>query len=246
MARQERDYLPRRINQYTPNCQYAADVVHGSSVHKAYLGNPAAGTQTDIATAQDLSTTGTTVTFSSNNESDAKFGRAVVVTGTGTSTGGGTGVVKGRDYLGQPMSETLTFTSSAGGAVATTDKAFYWVESFENGSSALVADIDFGWSDKLGLPYKAVKDIAETSKNRSTQALTEQSLGTLVIGDQVYPATATTGDPRGTYDPTVTLATGTDVYLDYIISADSELVTTGGNDVRVGGLYGVPHYYPTS
>lgn len=114
-----------------------------------------------------------------------------------TSTANISGVnvtITGYDLYGQSMTETR-----AGPNITTINfqKAFYYITNVAvNGA---VANISVGSSNILGVPYRI------TDRGYVVHAgwdnLLADNAGTLVVADTTSPATATTGDTRGTYLP---------------------------------------------
>lgn len=225
------DFFPRRINQYVPAMQYAANVHLGSGVYTASLGSPAVvdtdglldGVNT-TATTGSITVTGNANLGAIGAKSDAKYGRNVTVTGAGS--GSKVLTIHGFDYLGQAMSETLTCSSGA----ATGKKAFYEVTSIDLGAVAGDSDSDFGWGALLGLPYKSTNLLAQRQAG-ATVAISSGSIVTAVITD---PQTATTGDPRGTFDSQDITLAGNEITITAIANA---FVNSDGN----GGLHGIAH-----
>lgn len=183
------DYFPQKINQHVPDMTYASDVVMEGPAH-FQLGAPVALDADGILAAQSIATAGSTTTFASTYTRDnmARYGRNVTVVASGAATSNVT--VKGRDYLGQPMSESYTLN---GTTPVAGKKAFAWIETITFGATAATT-INVGWGDVLGLPYKTEALVTELEDGVAPTA------GTFVAGDETTP-TATTGDPRGTYDP---------------------------------------------
>jgi hypothetical protein len=106
------------------------------------------------------------------------------------------------------------------------NKAFKWIDSVSWTAYATTdRNLSIGTTDKLGLPF-CTQTILKKSKDGVVQ-----SLGTFVTPSRVDPQTATTTDPRGTYDPTMTLD-GTAV-LTAIGLPDNKVNATGN-----GGLHG--------
>ena len=101
--------------------------------------------------------------------------------------------IVGTDYWGQPQTE-----SSPSGATHTGKKAFATITSFSFNASVTAATLTAG--AKLGLPF-AVRsgDIFATAFGDAADAVT------LVAADVTSPATATTGDVRGTVTATAAL-----------------------------------------
>lgn len=112
-------------------------------------------------------------------------------------------VIHGYDYLGQPMTESIDFSASAAGK-----KAFRKIVTVTDGATLT-------WGDEYGLPY------AMASESDG------DAVGTAAVTTD--PATATTGDPRGTADWGTEPDGATDKTLTYTI------------DTSVP-LFGVQHY----
>ena len=165
MPKQAIDYLPRLINQYVPNMEFAADVVNGQVI--ANLGDPAALDADGIfdGVTADATVGGNTYdsddyksTFDGSSTSltttagmiDAKYGRCLTLVGSSGSNHVCT--IYGRDYLGQLMQEQLTLSSTT---VQYGKKAFKYVDSMLVAAGAAGDTCDLGWSDVLGLPYAA-------------------------------------------------------------------------------------------
>ena len=101
--------------------------------------------------------------------------------------------VIGTDFYGQPQTE-----SSASGTTFTGKKAFATITAISVSTNVTGATV--GTGNVLGLPYKVISgDVFGSTFNDAADA------GTVVLGDITLPATATTGDVRGTYTPAGTL-----------------------------------------
>ena len=170
MAKVNADNYPRTISQYVPSMEFAADVV--GDEHIAYLGSPAAADADGIwdgvsATNSDTSYSSSDykTTFDGSSTSltstagmiDATYGRCLVATGSAGSNHVCT--ISGRDYLGQPMQESITLS---GTTVIFGNKAFKYVDTMAIASGAASDTCDIGWTDRLGLPYKAEKVVGYT------------------------------------------------------------------------------------
>jgi hypothetical protein len=216
-------YYPRGINTYVPAMQYSEEAVTEGLV-RVNFGSPpvasAAGilSATSIATAVDTSTFATTYTETNM----APYGRTINIVASGAATSNVK--VYGEDYLGQPMCESYTLN---GTTPVVGKKAFKRVTRVTAGVTGGTT-INVGWADKLGLPYVSVAVIREFADN------VLQSAGTFVAPIFTDPQTLTTGDPRGTYDPTVTLDDTAVVEIDVRVS---DFVNSSGH----GGLQGIAH-----
>ena len=161
-----------------------------------YSVTPAALSANGVATAQavagaaDLTLNGALV---SNGVAVLDFPRAVSVTSTNAGDTTQTATVYGFDAYNQPMTETIAFN---GAATVPGKKAFKRVTRIAI-SAALAGNGSAGTTDVMGLPYRAL------SRNLvlTAQAGAQVTTGTFVAADTTSPATATTGDVRGTYTP---------------------------------------------
>lgn len=225
-----KQFLPRRISQYVPAMQYDADIVLNGA-YRVSLGSPTLPDTDGILDGVDTTAVTGSITVEGNallgvvgNEADSPFGRNITVTGAGA--GAKVLTLVGRDYLGQPMKETVTCSSGN----ATGIKCFKWLDSIELGAVAGDADTDFGWGAEIGLPYKTVKVLSEEADGAPA------SVGTLTAPVLTDPATATTGDPRGTYDPGTTLDGSTEIHV--VLIVDNSV-----NSDDNGGLHGIAHFF---
>lgn len=222
--KQVRDFSVEGMNYYVPAMQAGADL--GQLLYERLnLGAPVVGDADGILNDESIATAGSTTTFETTYSSDnmSLYGRCVSVVASGAATS--TVTVIGRDYLGQPMRETLTLNGTTP-VVGT--KAFKYIDQVSFGATAGTT-IDLGWNDKLGLPYKTVAVEREYANQVVAAA------GTLVGPSLTDPQTATTTDPRGTYDPTTTLNGSTVIEVDIQYS---NTVNASGN----GGLHGIRHF----
>lgn len=187
-------YFPRRVNDRVPNMQYAADVRFGG-LGTITIPAPLAASATAILSAQSIAVAGIqytlATTFDQNNVATmGKFGRNVVVVGSGAATS----IVRivGKDYLGQPMKEALTLN---GTTPVVGKKAFKWIDAVDYDATAAVT-INVGTGNILGLPYKSLKLMSEMVDKVVPTA------GTFVAAPAVgTTASLTSADPRGTYTP---------------------------------------------
>ena len=146
------DYFPRFANQYVPAMEYVAGVVHGEP-YTVSLGTPAVVDTDGLISNGDADAAATTrVTV--NAEADSPYGRTIILTPDADPGAGWSVAIGGRDYLGQPVWETLT--SSGGGTGALYGhKAFKYVDFTHIVVPAPNAvTFDLGWGYRLGLPYK--------------------------------------------------------------------------------------------
>jgi hypothetical protein len=118
--------------------------------------------------------------------------RCISITGVATTAVGGTFTVAGWDIYGQAMTETIT--KAAGTTTAYGLKAFKFIGSVTpNFADAITYSVGYG--DTIGLPLR--QDLWEYLEVRYNGTLVITNVGT-VAPDLTSPATAVTGDVRGT------------------------------------------------
>jgi hypothetical protein len=111
--------------------------------------------------------------------------------------------VTGIDFYYQIQTQTQALPSSA--TVGATLKAFLGVSSISV-SAATAGAVTCGFNDTIGLPY-VVGDKTLITRVAWNNTLA-QDTGTLTVADATSPATASTGDVRGTYVPSSGAADG--------------------------------------
>jgi hypothetical protein len=166
---------------------------------------PAAPLTNNIATASVYTSTVTLTAGTSTTSVVRPDGITVVQLdvprAVSTTTGAGTPTtrnvtISGFDVYGQPMSEVI-----ATGAVASTTvngkKAFFQIRSITISGSPVVT-VAVGTTDILGIPVR-MTNVAYVSSVRWDSTLAEDA-GTFVAA-VTTAATTTSGDVRGTYDP---------------------------------------------
>lgn len=228
-------YFPRRSNMYVPAMAYASDMIHEGPFDVDF-GPMIVASATDILNAQSIASAGTATTLLKDNTDPVQaavqadfpygpgFGRClqIVLSGAGTPTV----TIRGRDYLGQPMTEVFT---GNGTTPVVGVKAFKYIDSV-TWTAVGGTTMNVGTTDKLGLPYRMENVLAEHLDGARVA-----TLGTLVAPSYVDPQTATTTDPRGTYDPQSTLNGVAKLHVTFI---PNPRVNAAGN----GGLHGLQHY----
>lgn len=110
--------------------------------------------------------------------------------------------VTGTDEYGATLIEDLSIAATGTSQAAAGLKAFKTVTSvaITSAGNATTNTLNLGFGDVLGLPYRV--DAGGVLVKLNDNAL---DTGTFVPADTTDPATATTGDVRGTFDPSVTL-----------------------------------------
>lgn len=104
--------------------------------------------------------------------------------------------ILGFDLYGQPMTQTKALGSSA--TTVNTTKAFKSVLSITSSATDGTNNVTIGTADIFGLPIACADAGYIMPKWAETLAI---DAGTFAAADTTSPATATTGDVRGTYAP---------------------------------------------
>lgn len=120
------------------------------------------------------------------------FGRAVIITSGGNDTGI-TFTVNGADVYGQPMTENMT---GASGAAVTGKKAFKYISSVTH-TGSVATTVTVGTTDIIGLPLRSDLFYGYTQVTYNGAIITATT--GYVAAVTTSPATAITGDVRGTY-----------------------------------------------
>lgn len=153
--------------------------------------------------------------------------RAVRIHSAGVDTGA-TFTVRGFDIYGYPMTETIT---GASGADANGKKAFKYILSITPAGTLSGSAVTAGTTDIIGLPIRA-DVVSETEINMASTWITAATGFTAAV--TTSPATATTGDVRGTY----ALQTASDGTRRLAIFQTPQVANIGS----VTGLFGVTQY----
>jgi hypothetical protein len=190
------------VNNFVPDMQYHSDVSTAGITRQYTLSAPVAVDADGIVAAQTVATGLAALTLATTYTTPAAvpstlettmgpWGRAVSI----VLSGAGTPViqVRGRDYLGQPMREDIT---AAGATPVNGKKAFKYIDSIMPATGTATVTLNVGWLDIFGVPFCADALLQENVSDAVTA-----SAGTFVAAVKTDPATATTGDTRGTYAP---------------------------------------------
>jgi hypothetical protein len=239
MTKRTADYNPDNINRYVPAMGYAADVVSDGPT-RVDFGTPAVadadailvGAAADDSgpytyTVANFQNKGTGFTGTTGKFVGTPYGRDITAVGSASGVTQDLTVV-GFDYLGQKITKTKAMNGTTPIALGV---AFFAIESITIAVGASSETIDVGFSDALGLPYKAVKVLSEEADGAP-----ESTLGTLTSPVLTDPATASTGDPRGLFNPQTTLDGSTNITGTFIF--DNSLNSSGN-----GGLHGIAQYF---
>lgn len=219
-------------NGRAPNMQGGRRGVLLTPIVQVDLGAPAALSSTAVVNAQAVAGAGA-VTMNGALVSGGvatlggTYGRSVNALSSSASDTTQTVTIRGRDYYGVQMTETIALNGT--GSVAG-KKAFKYIDSV-TASGVMVGNLSVGTSDRLGLPYRC--DGKFDVLDLYCDAATDLASATVTAADTTSPATATTGDTRGTVTPN-TATNGSRRYRLWM---------------KVSGLasdlqsFGVPQYY---
>ncbi len=210
------DYLPQKISQYVPNMTYAADVVMEGPV-EVKLGALAALDVNGILLAEDMTSAGSTTSFETaySRSVMGPYGRGITIDCDGASTSEIS--IFGRDYLGQPMKETVDLN---GTTQVELKKAFAWIEKIS--WEAVAQDLIVGWNNVIGLPYNTQALTHELIDAAGAGFVKVGTIGTFAAAVVTDPNTAALGDVRGTIVPN-DIPDGTSEYTVYCIVDRSNL-----------------------
>lgn len=191
---------------------------------------PAALSATAVCAAQAVAAAGNaTINGASASGGVATFDYARCVTVVSSNAGDTTQTVTvtGTDYYGQTQTSTLTLN---GTTTVTGNKAFKTITQVAV-SAALTGNLSVGNANKFGLPY-AVTDAGYLLRTGWDNIVADNA-GTFVAADTTSPATATTGDVRGTYAPSGNAANGS---RRLVIAIGLTAIQAGPNATQVGAI----------
>lgn len=189
---------------------------------------PATGTTTTIAAAQAVSGAANLTingSLATSGVATLDVARNVILVSSSGTDSTQTATVTGTDYYAVPTVETITLT---GTTAAQGLKAFKAISKIAM-SASTVGNISAGSGDKFGVPYRINK---KGSLQSFWDATWNSGSATTTLAVTTTPATAITGDVRGTYLPaTASDGTRTLALWVYMDDVDSN-----------NGLYGVDQY----
>lgn len=154
MSAKDRIFFPRGVNQYVPGMQYASNLI-GDQPAAFSLGTPAAVSATAVTSLVPANAVANTVlALAAAITLDSPYGRSLRLTPSGDPGNSASILVRGVDYLGQPMAELFTGASGST-AILYGRKAFARVDDTKvitPASNAVTWSVGTGF--RLGLPYK--------------------------------------------------------------------------------------------
>jgi hypothetical protein len=158
--------------------------------------------------------------------------RAIRVVAAGANTA--TYTISGYDVYGQAMTQTIAAPSTS---TVTTTKAFKVITSITNANATAGTNgLTVGTTDVFGLPV-AVTNVAYILSVKWNSTLASDA-GTFVAAVATSPATATTGDVRGTYTPSANASDGS---RRLVMAIAVPAIGSGPNATRLGA-YGVTQF----
>lgn len=199
---------------------------------------PAALAANNIATSQNPGsggsftlTAGAGVTANTRADGTVEYvldvPRAIRVVAAGANTA--TYTITGYDVYGQRMTQTIAAPSTS---TVTTTKAFKSVVSITNANATAGTNgLTVGTTDVFGLPVR-VTDVAYVLSVKWNSTLASDA-GTFVAAVQTSPATASTGDVRGTYTPSANASDGS---RRLIIAVAVPALGSGPSATRIGAF----------
>lgn len=212
--------MVKMISRYTPKAVCSGNVVN--NIYAIDFGKLA--TSADVAEVTGAATA-KVFDYEKMLEIDAEYGACLSVVADGASSSKVT--IDGFDYLGQPMTEEFTLNGTT--AVAG-NKCFKYISKISLPASTAVT-VTITRKLKLGLPFRTVKILAE---ERDGAVSTTSQL----VAPTTSASTATSNDPRGTFNLTTYAAAA---HVKAVLVASDEVFTI--NSKEVGGLFGIPHYH---
>jgi|SRR6188768_1616343 hypothetical protein len=186
------DTWNQQVNMYVPDAQFSADIDYVTGEYRADYGAVPALSANAILAGGNWGVAGSSNVFAADYRSKmGPFGRQLSFVSLATAANVVT--ILGRDYMGQPIRETLTLN----GATAVNSLKIYrsldlltWTAP--NGAATTV---NIGFTDVLGVPYRtvAVQNWLEDG--------VAATAGTFVAGaSNAVAQTAGSSDPRGSVD----------------------------------------------
>lgn len=209
----------KMISRYTPCAVCSGNIVN--KIYSVDFGKLA--TSADVVEVTGASTA-KVFDWEKPIEIDAPFGACLSVVASGASSSVIT--IDGFDYLGQPMTETVTLNGTT--AVAG-NKCFKYISKVSTPASTAVT-VSITRKLKLGLPFRTVKILSEERDG-------VVSTTGVLVAPTTSASTATSNDPRGTFNLTTYAAAA---HVVAVLVASDEVFTI--NSKEQGGIFGIPQY----
>jgi hypothetical protein len=190
---------------------------------------PATASTTAVVNAQAAAAAGAVPIVTAAGVSLDRTGRCLVFNSSNAGNTTQVVTVSGTDMYGQPMTETKTLN----GVTAVNGVKSFRTVTGVTVSAAVTGTVSVGTRDAYGLPVR-VTDAAYIISAKWDGTLADNA-GTFVAAVATSPATAATGDVRGTFAQAGNAANGT---RRLVVSIGLTALACGPNATRVGA-YGV-------
>jgi hypothetical protein len=186
------DTWNQQVNMYVPDANYSADLDIATGEYRADYGAVAAVSANGVLAGGNWGTAGSSNVFTAGyRDKLGPYGRQLSFVSLATAANVVT--VLGRDYMGQPIRETLTLN---GATAVNSLKIYRSLDSLSwTAPNGAATTVNIGFTDVLGLPYRTIG--VQTWLEDGVAA----TAGTLVPGASNSVAqTAGSSDPRGSVD----------------------------------------------
>jgi len=215
------DTWNQQVSMYVPGATFSADVDYSTGEFRADYGAVAALSATGILAGGNWAVAGSSNVFVADYRSKlGPYGRQLSFVSLATAANVVT--IQGRDYMGQPIRETLTLN---GATPVNTLKIYRSLDQLTwTAPNGAATTVNIGFTDVLGIPYRTIG--VQTWLEDGVAA----TAGTFVAGASKSVAqTAGSSDPRGSVD---------------FASASNGIKTFSiiGLADMSGELYGIAHY----
>jgi len=205
------------VNMHVPGATFSADLDYLTGEYRADYGPLPAVSANSILAAGNWAVAGNTNVFAADYKAKlGPFGRQLSFVSLATAANVVT--IQGRDYMGQPIRETLTINGATPVNTVKIYKALDLVSwTAPNGAATTV---NIGFTDVLGVPYRTIAVQNWLENNLAATA------GTLVAGLPLSTTpTGTSADPRGSVD----FASASNGVINFSIIGLADLTSLYGN-----------------
>lgn len=207
------------VNMFVPAAQFSADIDYLTGEYRADYGSVATVSAVGVLNGQNMTAAGNTNVFVAGYRAAlGPYGRQLSFVGPAGATG--TLTVQGRDYMGQPIRETVVMTAAT---PVNSAKIYRQLDLLTWTANASATAVNVGFTDVLGVPYRTIAVQNWLENNLAATA------GALVAGlPTASTPTATSVDPRGSID----FASASNGVMTFSIIGLADLTS----------LYGGPHF----
>jgi hypothetical protein len=202
---------------FVPAATFSADLDYLTGEYRADYGSVATVSTNGVLAAANWAVAGSTNVFSPTYKAlMTPFGRQLSFVSLATAANIVT--VQGRDYMGQPIRETVTLN---GATAVNSAKIYKALDSLSwTAPNGAATTVNVGFTDVLGVPYRTIAVQTWLENNLAATA------GTLVAGLPLATTpTAISVDPRGSVD----FATASNGVVTFSIIGLADLTSLYGN-----------------